>query len=427
MAKIKTITAYEIIDSRGYPTLEGRLILDSGVAVVSSVPSGTSVGKYEALEVRDNDSQRYNGYGMLRAASYVNDLIGPKLVGVDPSRQQEVDYWLIKADGTKNKSRIGTNVILLVSQLIAKAAAKTQNLPLFVYLNQILRQNYKVDIKIDKIPTPMFNIINGGKHANNNIDFQEYDVIPSSSFSFSKAYQYGVEIFHELRRVLQYRNAAISVGEQGGLTPNFTTNIDALEAIKEAISQRNLRVGSDIFLGLDIAASHFYKDQRYYIKDKPHPLKSNEYFDFIEKMIDRYSLLVVEDPFDQDSWEWWKKITESSSENAYIVGDDLLSTNKDRILMAIKEDACSTILIKPNQTGSISEVLEVVNIAKTNKLNYIVSNRSGETNDPFAADLAVAIQSDFVKFGAPTRGERVAKYNRLWQIEREELKKNSTT
>jgi len=421
MAVIKKIYAYEIIDSRGYPTLEGRLVLSDEHSVVSSIPSGVSVGKYEAVEIRDNDSRRFDGFGVSQAAGYVNDLISPKLAGVAPSKQQEVDYWLIRADATKNKNRIGANVMLLISQLVAKAAALDQHLPLFRYLNQLLELSYKTPIPLEKIPTPMFNIINGGKQANNNLDFQEFYVIPSSSFNFAKNYQIGVEVFHELKRVLEYRNAAISVGEQGGLTPNFSTNLDAIEAIKEAVAHRDLRIGIDVFLGLDLAASHFYKDQRYYLKDKPHPLKSSEYFDFVKRLIDSYSLLMVEDPFDQDAWDWWKKINQTVSESTYIVGDDLLSTNKERIATAIKEDACSTVLIKPNQIGTISETMEVVELARKNKLNYIVSHRSGETNDAFIADLAVAIQSDFVKFGAPTRGERVAKYNRLWQIEREEL------
>ena len=234
----------------------------------------------------------------------------------------------------------------------------------------------------------------------------------------------GVELFHELKRVLEYRNANISVGEEGGFAPNFSTNVDALEVLVETANHRNLKLGVDIFLGLDIAASHFYKDDnKYHIKDKSKPLKTDEYFDFIIEITKKYAILVLEDPFQEDDWDSWKKLSREISKNTNVVGDDLLTTNKSRVEIAIKDKACTTVLIKPNQIGTISETLEVVDLARKNNFNYIVSHRSAETNDSFIADFAVAVQSDFVKFGAPSRGERVAKYNRLWQIEREELNK----
>src|SRR3989344_838646 len=352
MTKIKRIYAYEIIDSRGYPTIEGRLILDNGLDVTTSIPAGTSIGKSEAHELRDNDKMRFDAMGVTKAVSYINDLIGPKLIGVSPLKQQEIDMWLIKADGTKNKSKLGGNTILTISQLMVKAAALDLKVELFRYINSLYQSLFKSAITIEKLPAPIFNIINGGKHANN-----------------------------------------------------------------------NLEIGLDVFLGLDVAASHFYHDGKYQIKDKPHPLNSDEYFDFILKLITSYPILVLEDPLYEDDWQSWAKLNQKIPKNVYLVGDDLLTTNKERLEKAIREKTCTTVLIKPNQIGTITETLEVIDLARKNNFNYIVSHRSGETNDSFIADFAVAVQSDFVKFGASARGERLAKYNRLWQIEREELKK----
>ena len=422
MSTVKSIIAYEILDSRGFPTIEGRLTLDNGREVTTSIPAGTTIGKHEAFELRDEDQTRFEGMGVTRAVSYINDLIGPKLAGVSPLKQQEIDYWLIKADGTENKSKLGANTILTVSQLIAKAGAKDQGLPLFKYINQLYKRMFNTEIPIERIPSPIFGIINGGKHANNNLEFQEFQIIPSSSYSFGKAYQIGAETFHELKKVLAYRNANISVGEEGGFTPNFSTNQDSLEVMNETFAQKNIKPGLDVFLGLDVAASHFYKDDRYIIKDKPHPLKREEYIDFLIYLTNTYSILILEDPLYQDDWEGWKKLHGTLSNQIYLVGDDFLSTNKERLQKAIKEQACSAILIKPNQIGTVSETLEVVDIARKNNFTYMVSHRSSETNDDFIADFAVGIQADFVKFGAPARGERVRKYNRLWKIERDEMK-----
>ncbi|MBI4225577.1 phosphopyruvate hydratase [Candidatus Roizmanbacteria bacterium] len=423
MAKIKKIYAYEIIDSRGYPTIEGKLTLSNGLEVTTSIPAGTSRGKNEALELRDKDESRFDGMGVTKAVSYINELIAPKLVGVSPLKQDEIDMWLVKADGTKNKSKLGGNTLLTVSQLIVKAAALDLKVNLFHYVNSLYQSLFHSQILIERLPAPIFNIINGGKHANNNLEFQEFQLIPSSSYSFTEAYKIGVEVYHELQRVLAYRNANISVGEEGGFAPNFPTNLDAIEILNETINQKNLKVGLDVFLGLDIAAMHFYKDGKYHIKDKAHPLKVNEYSDFILKLITSYSILVLEDPLYEDDWQDWIQLNQKIPKNIYLVGDDLLTTNKEKLDKAIREKACTTILIKPNQIGTITETLEVIDLARKNNFNYIVSHRSGETNDSFIADFAVAVQADFVKFGAPARGERLAKYNRLWQIEREELKK----
>ncbi len=419
MPNIKSIKAHEIIDSRGIPTLEGRLELDDGREVVASIPSGTSVGKYEAVELRDGDKNRFGGMGVSRAASYINDLIGPKLSGVSPLKQEQIDSWLIKSDGTSDKSKLGANTLLLVSTLVAKAGAVSSGVKLYRYINTLLNQTFKQNVKVDRIPTPIFNIINGGKHANNNLEFQEFHIIPSSSLTFTEAYQTGVEIFHELKKVLLHRNANISVGEEGGFAPNLSSNLDALEAIRETIQQRGLRPGVDIFLGLDIAANNFFKDDRYVLKDKPQPLKKDEYYVFIEELVRQYTILMIEDPFEQDDVANWKKLTGAFSESVDIIGDDLIATNKDRLVKMIKEKACTTVLIKPNQIGTITQTLEVVDIARRSGFNYVVSHRSGDTSDSFIADFAVGVNADFAKFGAPSRGERVVKYNRLWQIAQE--------
>lgn len=422
MATIKKILAYEILDSRGQPTLEARLITSDNRQVVTSIPAGASISRYEAVEIRDNDPMRFNGLGVQTAVSIVNDLVSPKLIGVDTSRQIDVDQWLIAADGTKNKSKLGGNVVLAISQLMVKAGAMDQGLPVFYYVNKLYEQTYKEFIRIDKIPTPIFNIINGGKHANNTLEFQEFQIIPSSSFPFARALQLGVEIFHELKEVLLYRNANVSVGEEGGFAPNLSTNVDALELILETIQQRNLKPGLDVFFGIDAAANSFYKNDKYAIKDKPHPLNRDEYLDFLLSLTKSYPFLAIEDPLQEDDFAAWSKFAQALPTNIYLIGDDLLAANKTRVSRAVKEKACTTVLIKPNQIGTITEVFETIQYARQCGMNYVISHRSGETNDTFIADFAVGVQADFVKFGAPSRGERVAKYNRLWQIVREELK-----
>ena len=422
MALIKSIFAYEIIDSRGLPTVEAQLELDNGASVVTSVSGSHGNYPNEPSDIRDEDANRFFGKGVLHSASYINDLIAPKLKGVNPAKLVEIDDWLIKADGTKNKSRLGTNTLLTISQLVAKAGAKDLQIPLYKHLNELYKKTYKSEIVIDKVPTPIFNMINGGKHANTPMDFQEFQIIPSSSFTFGTAYQKAIELYVELKKVLEYRNATTAIGEEGGFSPNLTTNIDALEILNETISQVKMKVGLDMFLGIDFASSFFSKNGLYTIKDKPHPLKSEEYITFVKSLLDGYSILYIEDPFDSEDWPSWKELNASLASTIYIVGDELIRMNKDRLSYAVKESSCTSFLIKPNQIGTISEVFEIVNLARTNSITYVVAARSSETNDDFIADLAVAIQSEFVKFGAPVRGERVAKYNRLWKIERDELK-----
>jgi len=422
MALIKSIYAYEIIDSRGSPTVEARLELDSGASVVTSVSGSQGSYPNEPGDIRDEDSNRFFGKGVLHSVSYINDLIAPKLKGVSPNKLAEIDDWLIKADGTKNKSRLGTNTLLTISQLVAKAGAEEQKIPLYKHLNQLFTKVYKTEIVIDKVPTPIFNMINGGKHANTPMDFQEFQIIPSSSLTFGKAYQKSIELYAELKKVLEYRNATTAIGEEGGFSPNLTTNLDALEILNEAVSQVHMKIGLDMFLGIDFASSFYSKNGLYTIKDKPHALKSLEYVAFIKSLLEGYSILYIEDPFDVEDWQSWKNLSSSVSSTVYIVGDELIRMNKERLSFAIKEGSCTSFLLKPNQIGTISEVFDIVNLARTNSITYVVAARSSETNDDFIADLAVALQSEFVKFGAPVRGERVAKYNRLWKIERDELK-----
>jgi len=422
MTLIKSIFAYEIIDSRGLPTIEAQLVLDNGASVLTSVPGSRGSYPNEPTSIRDEDTNRFFGNGVLHAVSYINDLIAPKLKGVNPSKLREIDDWLIKADGTKNKNRLGTNTLLTISQLIAKAGAINLQIPLFKYLNELYKTIYKNEITLNKIPMPIFNMINGGKHANTPMDFQEFQIIPSSSFTFGTAYQKSIELYSELRKVLEYRNATTAVGEEGGFSPNLTTNIDALEILNETVSQVKMKMGLDIFLGIDFASSFYSKNNIYTIKDKPHALKSDEYIDFVKFLLDSYSILYIEDPFDTEDWSSWKKLNSSLSSTVYIVGDDLIRMNRERLIYAVKDNSCTSFLLKPDQIGTISEVFEIVNIARTNSITYVVAGRSSETNDDFVADLAVALQSEFVKFGAPVRGERVAKYNRLWKIERDELK-----
>lgn len=422
MITIDKILAYEILDSRGLPTLEARMLLSNGREVETSIPAGTSIGKYEAVELRDRDPNRFDGMGVLNGANYINNLIAPKLKGVSPLKQQEIDNWLIQADGTKNKSRLGANVTLAISQLFIKAGALAENVPTFYYINKYYEKLFGEFIKPERIPTPIFNIINGGKHANNNLQFQEFQLIPSSGMSFAQALKMAAEVFHELKKVLLYRNANISVGEEGGYAPNFSTNIDALEIIAETIGRRGLKLGLDVFLGIDFAPSYYMHGGKYEIRDKPHPMKTDEYMEYLMSLSKSYAFICLEDPLDEDDFASWAKFYTQLPKNIYLIGDDLLVTNKERLLRAIKEEACSSILIKPNQIGTITETLEVVNLARKHNINYIVSHRSGETNDSFIADFGVAIQADFVKFGAPSRGERVAKYNRLWQIVREDFK-----
>lgn len=419
MAKIKKITAREILDSRGIPTIQGQLELDNGHFLYASASSGESLGKYEAVELRDKNEARYAGKGVTQAVNYINDLLSPKLVGISPERQQDVDFWLLKADGSNNRSVLGTNTISVISQLLLKSAADNSGLPLYKYISTYFNKAYKKNIVIEKVPSPIFNIINGGKHGTKNLEFQEFQLIPSTAMQFSKSLEMAANIYNTLKNVLDYRNAGISVSEEGGFTPNLLTNNDALEIMKESLVQNKIQLGVDAFLGLDIAASQFMKNDKYALKDKPAPLSVVEYMEYLNEIIKKYSLIVVEDPLSDEDFPNWHKLTEQIGINTYIVGDDFIAGNKERLVKAVADKACSAIVLKFNQVATLSELFEVVNLAKDANIKLIFSQRLGETNDSIIADIAVGIQADFVKFGAPVRGERVAKYNRLLEIEDE--------
>ena len=415
MAKIARIWAREILDSRATPTVEAACQLDTGHVTVASVPSGASTGKHEALEIRDNDPKRYHGKGVLKAVNAVNQILGPGLVGMDPTKQVDIDNRLIQLDGTENKSKCGANAILAISVAVAKAGALISGRSVFVWISELAKT---LGLPVSyKIPTPLFNMINGGLHGAGNLDFQEFHVIPASSKTFSEGLQAGVEIYMTIGENLKRRGAIHSVGDEGGYAPNLFTNADALGLFVESIKLTNYSLGRDVFLGLDVAADSFYKDGMYVIKDKTSPLDDNAMLEYFKQLNNQFRLAIVEDPFQEDAWDSWIKITSLLGKNVLVVGDDLLATNPKRVEKAIKEKACNGILIKPNQIGTVTETMKVIKMARDAGWRVITSHRSGETNDSFISDFAVGVGSDYVKFGAPARGERVAKYNRLLSIE----------
>jgi len=403
----------EILDSRGMPTVESKVVLDDGYYGISSCPTGASTGKYESVEIRDKDVKRYTGLGVLQAVSNIENVIRPKLVGMEASNQQELDQALITLDGTENKKKLGVNSILPVSMAVAKAQSASQRIPLYYYLGKIFQ---KTESPKFHIPTPIFNVMNGGKHGAGNLEFQEFWVIPSQTKPYSQALQMGVEIYFAVKKVLIYKSAIHSVGDEGGFAPNLYTNADALEILVEAITQTQYELAHDVFLGLDLAANHFKSGSAYQIKDRSNSMNAAELVEFYKELIERYKLLAIEDPLGEDDFKDWTYLNSQLGNRVMVVGDDLLVTNPKRLERAIKEKACNAILAKPNQIGTISETFEVLEKSNANDFKVIISHRSGETNDSFIADLAVAVNADYVKFGAPARGERVAKYNRLLEI-----------
>ena len=415
MPQITTIQAKEILDSRGIPTIETTLSVDNEKRVAASIPSGTSTGTHEAVELRDNDTSRFHGQGVLKAISNVNTIFGPALIGKDPTHQTEIDQILVDVDGTINKSRLGANASLSVSIAACKAGAISYNLPVFKYL----RAKYKLEKDAPPFPTPTFNVINGGKHGAGNLDFQEFHIIPSTRMSYSQSLQAGVEVYHAIDQVLTKHGAIHSVGIEGGFAPNLYNNADALELILEAVRSTKYKYGEDIFLGLDVAASNFYRGGKYQIKDRKEAFSTKEFIDYYKALNDQYHLYTLEDPLSEDDWGSWTALTKEIGGSTVIIGDDLLTTNKERTLRAINEHCCTGILAKPNQIGTISQAVEVITIAKNAGWQVVVSHRSGETNDDFIADFAVGVYAHYTKFGAPARGERIAKYNRLLDIEAE--------
>src|SRR3989344_1865276 len=420
MAKIEKVVAREILDSRGNPTVEASVTLSDGTVGISSVPSGASRGTYEAHELRDGDTNRYRGMGVLKAIESVNSVIGPGIIGMEATHQQEVDKKMIEMDGTQNKSNLGGNAILAVSQATAKAAAKSSLLPLSVYLRQFLSFHSEGH----RIPTPLFNMIEGGKHADNGLDFQEFLVIPASSFDFQACLQIGIDVYNALKDFLKSSNLSTGVADEGGFSPEFATNLDVLKTLRSAIETTPHPFSKDVFLGLDVAASGLVNNRKYSIKDRSGQIDPSDFLAFYKSIAGEYSIIYLEDPFAEDDWESWRDIHNEMGGNSLIVGDDLTSTNPYRLQMAINNNVINALIVKPNQIGTVTEALAVVEIAKYKNLKIIVSHRSGETNDDFVADFAVAIGADYVKFGAPSH-ERIIKYNRLLEIEQELAKLNS--
>jgi len=419
MTKIKKLFAEEVLNAKGYPGVEATVILSNDIIASSSPPSGTSKGTYEALEIVDAKSKRYNGHGVLKAVENVNKIIAPRLLGTDINNQKKIDNIMIELDGTKDKRRLGANAILSVSQAVTKAAAKNSSLPLYLYINKLASNNKT----IKKNPTPLFVMLTGGKHADNSIDFQEILLIPSPSKSFEEKTEIGVNIYHLLEKTLLESGLSTLTSIEGGFSPDFSNNIEALRLIKEVITNSSYKLSSDVSLGIDVASTSFYKDKQYFLKDKTTPYSPEDLIDLYQKLISDFNIIYLEDPFSEDDWTSWQKAFKILSPHSLIVGDDLTVTNPVRLKQALDNNVINGIIIKPNQIGTISETIEVVKMARLNNLKVIVSHRSGETMDDFIADFAIGVGADFVKFGAPAR-ERAIKYNRLLKIKRQ-LDQNS--
>jgi enolase len=423
MAKIKQIVATEILDSRGNPTVEATVILNDGAVGIAASPSGSSTSSYEALELRDHDDTRYTGLGVLKAITNIDTIISPALVGMEASKQADIDKRMIELDGTQNKGRLGGNAMLAISMAVAKASAKSAVLPLFLYLRQFI----KTEHESLKMPTPLFNVLNGGKHASGNVDFQEFIIIPASSKTYQEGLQLGVNIYNTLRTTLKNKGLSTMVGDEGGFAPDLPSNKDAFNLVKTAIEQSQYRYGFDVFLGCDVASSTFFDKGQYHLKDKSSALSSKDLTAYYLELLKEYPLLYLEDPLSEDDWDGWIELANACPPQTMLIGDDLISTNPYRLQMALEKKVVSGVIIKPNQIGTVIEALAVVEVAREADLKIVVSHRSGETDDDFIADFAVAVSADYAKFGAPARGERVAKYNRLTHIEKQLKSFNTIT
>lgn len=418
MAKIKGIYAREILDSRGIPTIECALWLDTGAVVATSVPTGTSVGKYEAHELRDGDANRMLGKGVLNAVNNINTIISQNLIGKDPTQQSEIDQLMVDLDGTPDKSKLGANAILAVSQAVMKAGAISLNVPLYYYIEQ----KYKIINQLN-IPSCIYTIINGGEHGADNLDIQEFQIIPASHIDFSKSMDMAVTLQQKIEEILILKGATHSTGLVGGFTPNLYSNSDVFEILIETIKTSPYTFAQDLFFGVDVAAEQLFTNNKYVLRDKSQPYTSDELIEFYKKIRSLYHVFYIEDPFQEDDLSSWAKLTTELGETTKIVGDSFLATNLQKTQKAIQDKTCNSILVKPNQTGTISETIEVIKLAKSADWQVILSHRSGETNDDFIADFAVGVGADYTKFGPPNRGERIAKYNRLSQIDFE-IKQN---
>ena len=408
MAVITDVYAREIMDSRGNPTVEVEVYLEDGTIGRAAVPSGASTGQFEAVELRDSESPRYLGKGVLQAVANVNDIIGPAILGFDASEQVAIDGVMIELDGTPNKAKLGANAILGVSMAVARAAAESYDLPLFQYLG---------GTNAKELPVPMMNILNGGAHADNNVDIQEFMIMPIGASSFMEALRYCAEVYHTLKGVLKAKGLATGVGDEGGFAPNLGSNEEALQVITEAIEKAGLVVGKDIVFAIDAASSEFYKDGKYHLAGEGKVKTAAEMVEYYAELCEKYPIYSIEDGLAEEDWEGWKLLTERLGKTVQLVGDGLFVTNTERLSRGIKEDTANAILIKVNQIGTLTETFDAIEMAKRAGYTAVISHRSGETEDSTIADIAVAVNAGQIKTGAPARSERVAKYNQLLRIE----------
>jgi enolase len=410
MTIISEVYAREVLDSRGNPTVEVEVYLESGAMGRAIVPSGASTGAYEAVELRDGDKSRYLGKGVLKAVHNVNEVIAPEIVGMDALDQIGVDRRMIELDGTPNKANLGANAILAVSMAVARAAADTLDVPLYSYLGGF---NAKT------LPVPMMNIVNGGAHADNNVDVQEFMVLPVGASSFKEALRTGAEIFHNLKAVLKEKGLNTAVGDEGGFAPNLSSNEEAIVTIIAAIERAGYKPGVDVFLGMDVASTEFFKDGKYHLEGEGRSFTSAEFVDFLATWVDKYPIITIEDGCAEDDWEGWKLLTDRLGKKVQLVGDDLFVTNTNRLSEGIEKGIGNSILVKVNQIGTLTETFDAIEMAKRAGYTAVISHRSGESEDSTIADIAVATNAGQIKTGAPSRTDRVAKYNQLLRIEDE--------
>ena len=408
MAEIYDVRALEVLDSRGNPTIEVEVELESGTVGRAIVPSGASTGVHEAVELRDDDKSRYLGKGVTQAVKNVHDVIGPEVSGMDALDQVAIDRMMIELDGTENKAKLGANAILGVSMAVAKAQALELGMPLFAYLGGV---NAKT------LPVPMMNILNGGKHADNNVDIQEFMVMPVGATSFAEGLRMGAEVYHSLKKVLSGKGLATAVGDEGGFAPNLGSNEEAIQVILEAVEKAGYQAGKDIYIALDPASSEFYQDGKYHLTGENLVYSSEEMVSYYERLVDKYPIISIEDGLSEDDWDGWAKMTSALGKKIQLVGDDLFVTNTKRLSRGITEHITNSILIKVNQIGTLTETFDAIEMAKRAGYTAVVSHRSGETEDTTIADIAVAMNAGQIKTGAPSRTERVAKYNQLLRIE----------
>jgi len=408
---IKQIIAREILDSRGFPTVEAQVVLENGQTGSACVPSGASTGSKEALELRDNDKMRYKGKGVLKAVDNIHRFIAPKLKGMNCLEQKLIDDTMIEIDGTENKSKLGANAMLAVSMANAVAGANSKSIALYEHLASLSqRKNYS-------LPVPMLNILNGGAHADNQVDIQEFMVLPIGAKDFKDAMRFGSEIYHSLKSVLKSKGLNTNVGDEGGFAPDLPSNEAALEMIMKAIEEAALNPGKDVLLGLDVAATELYQDNHYVLSSENRKLTSDQFIDELHNWVKRYPIISIEDGLSEDDWQGWQQLTEILGRKVQLVGDDLFVTNPTIFAKGINSNTANAILIKLNQIGTLSETIQTIQMAFASSYNAVVSHRSGETEDTFIADLAVALNVGQIKTGAPCRSDRIAKYNRLLRIE----------